>query len=223
MPCLPISGTLFRNFNRASTFPVPRQGLNLKKAILMSSTPVPTILERIQKLESLARRTEWRSVDRDLMLDQIRDLYDHVLEYKETRPLPPSPVPPAPVPSSAAPSAEPGADPLVKEPGPSPSLRPKPTQVYEPGAAALAHPRSSRDIRRLISLNEQFGFVQELFSGNGQRYNQVLDALNGMESFEQAVSWLEDQVHDPERWKDQDPQVENFYEIIRKQFDSQTP
>ncbi len=170
------------------------------------------IIAQIKNLETLARSPDFRSIDRDLLLERIRDLYDRVLALHPKA---------SSVPSNSGREELPemGAQEHSELPT---GLSPRPAQVYEPGAAALAHPESTpggtRDIRRLISLNEQFGFVQDLFDGDSQQYHQVLERINAMETYELAVAWLEEQIHDPMQWKDQDPQVEAFYRMVHTLF-----
>ena len=50
------------------------------------------------------------------------------------------------------------------------------------------------DLRKVIALSQKFWFVAELFSGERDRYEKTIDALNAMESFGPANAYLESEV-----------------------------
>lgn len=47
-----------------------------------------------------------------------------------------------------------------------------------------------KDLKASMSINERFLTISELFKGNAARYNEVLEVLNGLSTFEQAKSYL---------------------------------
>lgn len=217
--------------------------IKFDESMNVESMNMEEMIAQIKKLESIAGRSPFGPLDQDTLLEEIRLLYEQVRLF---RPAPASATPPGhrqevkpPMvgmseektesPTTSSPEA-PKNTPLPKpsQTAPTPALRPKPQQVYEPGAAALAHPptfqqsesnrAANRDIRHRISLNEGFGFIQDLFSGQVDQYHRVLDKINQFEDYASALQWIEEQVHDPLGWKDEDPAVQSFYALLAAQF-----
>ncbi|TAJ14157.1 hypothetical protein DMA11_06455 [Marinilabiliaceae bacterium JC017] len=70
------------------------------------------------------------------------------------------------------------------------------------------------DIRKALGLNDRFYYQRELFNGNADLFNQTLDQINRMHSFEAASKFLVTDFH----W-DQDNEVaESFLKVVKRRF-----
>ncbi len=70
------------------------------------------------------------------------------------------------------------------------------------------------DIRQAISIGDRFRFQRELFAGNGEQMNKTLAKLNRLDSFDQAVAYLQSKFD----WDMSDETVDNFLQIVRRRW-----
>ncbi len=75
--------------------------------------------------------------------------------------------------------------------------------------------RKAKDMRKAISLNDRFRFRKELFGNNDTFMGETLDALNNMESFEEAANYLSACCND---WDNENEAVTDFMNIVEKHF-----
>ena len=71
-----------------------------------------------------------------------------------------------------------------------------------------------KDIRKGIGLNDGFRYLRELFGGDSEKMNKVLNSLNNLDSFESAVSYLQLTLN----WNSEDPVVVDFMNVLEKHF-----
>jgi len=71
-----------------------------------------------------------------------------------------------------------------------------------------------KDIRKGIGLNDGFRYLRELFGGDSEKMNKVLNSLNNLDSFESAVSYLQSTLN----WNSEDPVVVDFMNVLEKHF-----
>lgn len=74
--------------------------------------------------------------------------------------------------------------------------------------------RKLSDFRRAFSLNDRFYFRRELFGGNEERMNQVIDRLNGIHSFTESLAYLKQELE----WNLDDQAVADFIGLIEKRY-----
>ncbi len=186
------------------------------------------IMNLLQKLSDLANKNgEPELIDVDLMLDYTKVIYADLLEMRgrisfnsslineqpqttgATPPLQKPPVETAPKEYSQAPEVEPTPDiPTVNEA----------EKIADP--ILSSHPANTNlDIRKIIGINDKYLYISELFNGNANVYEQVLDQLNSFGSYPEAISWL-DEVHSENNWNDENDTVVSFYNIINHYFAS---
>ena len=72
------------------------------------------------------------------------------------------------------------------------------------------------DIRRCLSINDSFRFQRDLFAGNKQQMDDILDELNVFDSIDEAFLYL----HSRFDWDWEDESVCAFKELLEKRFDS---
>ncbi|MDD6210799.1 MAG: hypothetical protein PUB21_09370 [Bacteroidales bacterium] len=87
-------------------------------------------------------------------------------------------------------------------------------EIVKPSVHIVAEVASSEDVRKLLSLNDRFRFQRELFNGNAEAFNRMLDALNSMSSYSEALQFLFTDMH----WKEDDEVVKEFCTLIERRF-----
>ena len=170
----------------------------------MSVQPSKIILDKINALyNSLAASQQPLSrLEKDLMLDLIRQLYDSFLDFSTTRidlPAPPPPPQQAPIPTPM-PTPVPVATPPVA-PAPAPVV-PAPEIPLPQGMDALFDFKKAteladklgeqpvRDLTKALSINDRLLYMNELFGKDLEAMNESLKLLNKLESFESGRSFL---------------------------------
>jgi hypothetical protein len=71
-----------------------------------------------------------------------------------------------------------------------------------------------RDIRRGFNLNDKFRFLHDLFGGDVEKMDKVLNELNELDSFEASVVYLNTGLN----WNIEDPIVTGFINVLEKRF-----
>ena len=96
---------------------------------------------------------------------------------------------------------EPVVDPVVKE--------------EEPKSAVLGESlKLSAGLRHAISLNDSFRFSRELFGGNTDLMNRVIEQISVMSSYKTAVAFLSSKVE----LNEEKEAVNDFLELLKKYF-----
>ena len=73
------------------------------------------------------------------------------------------------------------------------------------------------NIKKAIGINEKFLFINELFNGNMQEYNQVLDKLNSINDVNEAGNFI-DELKLKNNWKTEEDSFIRFMEVIKRKF-----
>ncbi|MBK7223845.1 MAG: hypothetical protein IPH94_21905 [Saprospiraceae bacterium] len=76
------------------------------------------------------------------------------------------------------------------------------------------------DISKAIGINERIFTINELFGGNGELFNKMIDRLNSCDSFDQAKSILIHEVATPMQWEKEDKvrKAQQFVKHVRRKF-----
>ena len=76
------------------------------------------------------------------------------------------------------------------------------------------------DISKAIGINERIFTINELFGGNGELFNKMIDRLNACDSFDQAKSILIQEVATPLQWEKEDKvrKAQQFVKHVRRKF-----
>lgn len=79
-----------------------------------------------------------------------------------------------------------------------------------------------RDLTKAMGLNEKIFTVNELFDGNKEEMDNILMALNGLSSYDEAKSVLIRSVASKYNWSDpiKSKKAKNFIRLVRRRFDS---
>lgn len=71
-----------------------------------------------------------------------------------------------------------------------------------------------------IALNDRLTFIKHLFEGKSEDYTRVLSQINTMNSYEEAASFIRDQVKpDYNNWSNKEEYSQRFMIIVEKRFD----
>jgi len=84
-------------------------------------------------------------------------------------------------------------------------------------AAHLQHKPIS-DLKKAIGLNEKFLFINQLFDGNLQVYNQVIDHINICPNKEAAEEYIQNTLVQQFGWDIQNTSCRLFLEMVERRF-----
>lgn len=95
------------------------------------------------------------------------------------------------------------------------------TSVYERVATKKEQTESIKqigkpvnDIRKAFGLNDRFYFQRELFNGNPELFNQTLDQINQMDSYDSATHFLISNF----QWSEDNDVAESFLRSVKRRF-----
>ena len=69
-----------------------------------------------------------------------------------------------------------------------------------------------------VGLNDRLAFVKHLFDEQADVFGKVVGDLNGMESLEQSVAYIEKQVKPKYNWEGKEAYQQRFMELIERRF-----
>ena len=69
-----------------------------------------------------------------------------------------------------------------------------------------------------VGLNDRLAFVKHLFDEQADAFGKVVGDLNGMESLEQSVAYIEKQVKPKYNWEGKEAYQQRFMELIERRF-----
>ena len=76
------------------------------------------------------------------------------------------------------------------------------------------------DLTKSMGINEKIFTINELFGGNQSEMDNMLVALNGLESFEEAKSILKNSVASKYNWSDthKSKKAKNFIKLVKRRY-----
>ncbi|MBX2983798.1 MAG: hypothetical protein KF843_14060 [Flavobacteriales bacterium] len=123
----------------------------------------------------------------------------------------------------AKPKVEEPAKPKTEEPATPKPVKAKPATVKEPAdrpltvADKMEHAPVA-DLRKAIALSQKFWFVAELFGGDRKRYEEAIDAINGMGSLEEAQSYMTTEITAKQAKPPGDEVAATFSDLLQRRF-----
>ena len=206
---------------------------------------VQELLETIQEQYETISKTEGRipQIEYDILLDNLRKIYEqvHLLQRlndpsnQPVKAVPPSPASPRPAPKprmkpEIKPAEPPKADvPKEETDEAKPSDKAdmdlfsdeKPAftiKLQEAREKSLPQkPEQVEHIKSLISINDKFIFINELFDGNLKEYNEAIEILNEIKDKNEAMDTL-DQLRKKNLWELGSGTFMKMKEILEKMF-----
>lgn len=86
--------------------------------------------------------------------------------------------------------------------------------------AAKMQKNKITDLKAAIGINEKFIFVNELFDGNMQEYNKIIEQLNSFSTRNQAMAVL-NTLRQKYSWEEKNPQYKEFQKYIERRFNNE--
>jgi hypothetical protein len=84
-------------------------------------------------------------------------------------------------------------------------------------AAVLATPRIA-DLRKAISINEKYQFINTLFRGDEDMFERSIKTLNNFQVMQEANYWMQRELLIKLGWNDEDELVQRFFELVSRRF-----
>jgi hypothetical protein len=76
-----------------------------------------------------------------------------------------------------------------------------------------------RSMMKMLTLNQRFMFVNELFEGNQNLFLSAVEQLDGMNNYKEASSHIKKSFADKYEWDMETEEVQEFMELVEKRFD----
>ena len=75
-----------------------------------------------------------------------------------------------------------------------------------------------KDLISAIGLNEKFLFVEQLFNNDADAYKEQLKILNSMNSFDEAINYINNQLKNKFEWKLKGKVEKKFIRLIERRY-----
>jgi len=75
-----------------------------------------------------------------------------------------------------------------------------------------------KDLKKAIGVNDRFLFINELFRGDEAMYERSIKTINNFSIFPEAQYWIERELKLKIGWKDADPVVRQFDQLVKRRF-----
>jgi len=103
------------------------------------------------------------------------------------------------------------------------SEKPQPISLSKNDIQEFSFPQKNKeDIRKFVGINEKFVFINELFDGKRDAYEEVLDELNEFSSTKEALRWLKNSIMQPYNWTEDDFNVQDFLRVLESFYNRVT-
>ena len=191
-----------------------------------------TINEQFEVLDQY-KETAIPRIEFDLVFDNIRKLYDSM--YLLRRMEDPADHPVRPVSGTRPATAFEPTPAVVHTPAHEPAHEPAPVPPAEPEPDLFNSaepifkmklqeareqsfgPKQPQHLKALITINDKFLFINELFDGNLREYNETIETLNGFKDRRQAAQFV-DLISTKNRWDPQSMAFRKLQELLEKKL-----
>lgn len=75
-----------------------------------------------------------------------------------------------------------------------------------------------KDLKKGIGVNDRYLFINELFRGDEAMYERSIKTINNFSILAEAEYWIRRELKVKIGWKDSDPFVKQFDQIVRRRF-----
>ena len=75
-----------------------------------------------------------------------------------------------------------------------------------------------KELRKAISVNDRFLFINELFRGDEAMYERSIKTINNFRLLPEAEYWMERELKIKIGWDDSRDIVQHFYQLVRRRF-----
>jgi hypothetical protein len=175
------------------------------------------------------------TIEKDLALEKIRNLYDAVINFSATQK---NEIAPKPQPTIVSMPSKIVDEKIIEAQIPSPlekgqgmrsefvgeirseSLNEILVQSKKTELADKLEHSPITDLKAAISFNDRFSFVQNLFSGNAEVFKNVVEQINSVHNFEEAEKIISN--HRNEKWAENADAAASFMELVSRRFAKQS-
>ena len=77
---------------------------------------------------------------------------------------------------------------------------------------------AGQSIIKMLTLNQRFMFVNELFAGNQNQFLSAIELIDEMESYKEAAAHIRSSLAEKYKWDMESEEVEEFMELVEKRF-----
>lgn len=71
---------------------------------------------------------------------------------------------------------------------------------------------------KMLTLNQRFMFVNELFEGNQNLFLSAVEQIDKMDNYQEASSHIKKSFADKYNWDMETEEVQEFMELVEKRF-----
>ena len=91
----------------------------------------------------------------------------------------------------------------------------------KPSSETVAHKihrNPIKDLKAAIGINEKFLFINKLFGGNNQQYNEAIERINSSANLSSAKEIVEGELFSKYDWHADSGPVKEFMELVERRF-----
>lgn len=75
-----------------------------------------------------------------------------------------------------------------------------------------------RDLKKAISINDRYLFINHLFRGDENMYERSIRTINGFNIFPEAQYWIQRELKVKLSWTEENPTVQLFDQLVKRRF-----
>jgi len=75
-----------------------------------------------------------------------------------------------------------------------------------------------RDLKKAISINDRYLFINHLFRGDENMYERSIKTINGFNIFPEAQYWIQRELKVKLSWLEDNPTVQLFDQLVKRRF-----
>jgi hypothetical protein len=75
-----------------------------------------------------------------------------------------------------------------------------------------------RDLKKAISINDRYLFINHLFRGDENMYERSIKTINGFNIFPEAQYWIQRELKVKLSWSEDNPTVQLFDQLVKRRF-----
>lgn len=92
------------------------------------------------------------------------------------------------------------------------------TTQQKTSLAEVLQKRKIENIKNHISINQRFMFINELFGGDANIYNQALERVDNCQSMNEALDYLQKNHVQQQQWDMESEEVAEFMDVLAKKY-----
>ncbi|MBA4258740.1 MAG: hypothetical protein C0446_06220 [Chitinophaga sp.] len=89
---------------------------------------------------------------------------------------------------------------------------------YTVEVATILDETPVRDLKKAISINDRYLFINHLFRGDENMYERSIKTINGFNIFAEAQYWIKRELKVKMSWSDENPTVQLFDQLVKRRF-----